>query len=191
MTADVPSSQPGWTAAGGSKLKPRDVSPGATLLACLCLAVAIFLLDLFTPRGISVAALYVIPIILVQRARSMMFTMITAVVCAGLASLGIVLAPDIGEPSYVVLSDYTIMLVTLTAAAAIGIIANRRAAQLQTMSKLLTMCAWTKKVKVQGEWIPIEDYLMKHLGVTITHGMTEESARQFLADAGIELEKEE
>ncbi len=49
------------------------------------------------------------------------------------------------------------------------------------------MCAWTKKVKVQGEWIPVEDYLRKHLGLTISHGMTEESARHFLADSGLEI----
>ncbi len=75
------------------------------------------------------------------------------------------------------------------ATAVIGIISSRRSAQLQTVSKLLTMCAWTKKVKVQDEWIPVEDYLRKHLGVTISHGMTEESARQFLADSGIEVEE--
>ncbi len=71
----------------------------------------------------------------------------------------------------------------------IGIISTLRIAQLHTVSKVLTMCAWTKKVKVQDEWIPVKNYLRKHLGVTISHGMTEESARQFLADSGIEVEE--
>ncbi len=51
------------------------------------------------------------------------------------------------------------------------------------------MCAWTKKVKVHDEWIPVEDYLRKHLGVTISHGMSPESAREFLAYSRIEVEE--
>lgn len=128
----------------------------------LGLAIGVLVIDLLTPRGISVA---------------------------GLASVGIIVAPDIGVSPSIVLVDYGIVLLTLMATAVIGIISSRRSAQLQTVSKLLTMCAWTKKVKVQDEWIPVEDYLRKHLGVTISHGMTEESARQFLADSGIEVEE--
>ena len=153
----------------------------------LLAAGSVFVLDLVTPRGVSVAALYVIPVIISQRAVSIFYTVVIAVLCAVFASIGIIVAPEIGVAPQVVLADYAIILTTLAATAVIGIIANRRAAQVRSMSKLLTMCSWTKKVKVQGQWIPIEDYLAKHLGVTITHGMTEESARQFLEKAGIEI----
>lgn len=157
------------------------------LLVSLLVAAAVFVLDLVTPRGISVAALYVVPVIISQRAASILYTVVVAVLCAVFASIGIILAPDIGVPPQVVLADYAIAVVTLAATAVIGVIATRRAAQVRSMSKLLTMCSWTKKVKVQGQWVPIENYLGKHLGVTITHGMTEESARHFLEKAGIEI----
>ncbi len=169
--------------AGGSARFPRiDV-----LIVSLLVAGAVFVLDLVTPRGVSVAALYVIPVIMSQRAASILYTVVIAVICAAFATIGIIVAPEIGVAPQVVLADYAIVLATLVATAVIGIIATRRAAQVRSMSTLLTMCSWTKKVKVQGEWIPIEDYLRKHLGVTITHGMTEESARQFLEKAGIEI----
>ncbi|MFN2476676.1 MAG: hypothetical protein ABR526_10105 [Chthoniobacterales bacterium] len=155
-------------------------------LISLVIAGAVLVLDIVTPRGVSVAALYVIPVILVQRAASTLYTVAIAMICAVLATIGIIVSPEIGVEPQVVLVDYAIIIVTLTATAVIGIISTRRAAQVQTMSKLLTMCSWTKKVKVRGEWVPIEDYLAKNLGVTITHGMTEESARHFLEQAGIE-----
>jgi hypothetical protein len=192
MTTDVSSSE-----AEALHLEPAGKRAGlkfppvGALIVSIGLALGILAVEIFTPRGITVAALYVIPIIVVQRAASIVYTMLASVLCAGLASLGIILSPDIGVPSHVVLADYAIVLVTLTATATIGIITSRRAAQLQTVSKLLTMCAWTKKVKVQGEWIPVEDYLTKHVGLTISHGMTEDSAREFLADAGIEVEEKE
>ncbi len=88
-----------------------------------------------------------IPVIVVQRAGSTVYTMIVAVISAGLASVGIIVAPDIGVSPSIVLADYGIVLLTLMATAVIGIISSRRSAQLQTVSKLLTMCAWTKKVK--------------------------------------------
>lgn len=157
----------------------------------LLAAGAVFVLDLVTPRGVSVAALYVIPVIMSQRAASIFYTVVIAVLCAVFATSGIIIAPEIGVAPQIVLADYAIIVTTLAATAVIGIIANRRAAQVRSMSKLLTMCSWTKKVKVQGQWIPIEDYLAKHLGVTITHGMTEESARQFLEKAGIEIGESE
>ncbi len=161
------------------------------LILALVLSSLVLAVDLITPRGISVAALYVIPVILVQGAGSISYTVITAAVCACMASIGIIVAPDIGVRPGVVLADYAIVLITLTATVVIGVIAVRRAVQLQTVSKLLTMCAWTKKVKAQGEWVPIEEYLTRHVGVTITHGMTEESARRFLADSGLEVDENE
>ena len=157
------------------------------LMVSLLVAALVFVLDLVTPRGVSVAALYVIPVIISQRAASILYTATIAVLCAVFASIGIIVAPEIGVAPQIVLADYAIILVTLAATAVIGVIATRRAAQVRSMSKLLTMCSWTKKVKFQGQWIPIEDYLGKHLGVTITHGMTEELAREFLDKAGIEI----
>lgn len=38
---------------------------------------------------------------------------------------------------------------------------------------ILRVCAWTKQVNVDGEWIPIEHYLAQHLGLKISHGISE------------------
>ncbi len=46
-----------------------------------------------------------------------------------------------------------------------------RIAHLQ--NAILRVCAWTKQVNVDGEWIPIDHYLTKHLGIKVSHGISE------------------
>jgi len=41
--------------------------------------------------------------------------------------------------------------------------------------KLLTVCAWTKRVLHEGEWISIDEFMTKHLNLRVTHGISEEA----------------
>lgn len=43
--------------------------------------------------------------------------------------------------------------------------------------KLVTVCAWSRKIKVDGKWVTFEEFLVDNLGVRITHGIDPESAR--------------
>jgi PAS domain S-box-containing protein len=47
-----------------------------------------------------------------------------------------------------------------------------RIAHLQ--NAIVRVCAWTKKVYIDGQWIPIDHYLAKYLGLKISHGISEE-----------------
>ena len=40
-------------------------------------------------------------------------------------------------------------------------------------NEILRVCAWTKQVNIDGQWIPIDMYLAKHLGLRLTHGISE------------------
>lgn len=44
---------------------------------------------------------------------------------------------------------------------------------------LLKVCAWTKRIEVDGNWVPIEDFLSRNLQLNLTHGMSEEAVRLF------------
>ncbi|MDO8706203.1 MAG: response regulator [Sulfuricaulis sp.] len=44
---------------------------------------------------------------------------------------------------------------------------------------MLRICAWTKEVEVDGQWIPIDEYLSKHLGLRLTHGMSVKGTKIF------------
>ena len=45
----------------------------------------------------------------------------------------------------------------------------------------LTVCAWTNRVKLGNEWLPLEAYLKRKYGLRISHGMSPE-AHQMMAD---------
>lgn len=46
-------------------------------------------------------------------------------------------------------------------------------------SGLLTVCAWTKQVQVDGHWVSVDQFLSEHLHLKLTHGMSAEGARIF------------
>jgi hypothetical protein len=45
--------------------------------------------------------------------------------------------------------------------------------------KTFTICAWTKKVKLDDKWISIEEFLQNHLGYSVTHGISDEAKSLF------------
>ncbi|MEA2722642.1 MAG: hypothetical protein QOH59_413 [Gemmatimonadales bacterium] len=46
------------------------------------------------------------------------------------------------------------------------------------LERLVTVCAWSKKIQVDGKWVTFEEFLVDNLGVRITHGIAPESARK-------------
>jgi PAS domain S-box-containing protein len=49
----------------------------------------------------------------------------------------------------------------------------------QLRKGLLKICAWTKRIEIDGQWIPVDDFLSNHLHLKLTHGMSVEGARLF------------
>jgi PAS domain S-box-containing protein len=47
-------------------------------------------------------------------------------------------------------------------------------------SKLLTICAWTKRVRCNDQWMPVDEFLVKELGLQLTHGMSAEAEEDFM-----------
>lgn len=44
---------------------------------------------------------------------------------------------------------------------------------------LLKICAWTKRIEIDGQWIPVDEFLSDRLHLKLTHGMSVEGARIF------------
>ena len=42
----------------------------------------------------------------------------------------------------------------------------------QTNVERVTLCAWTRTVRYEGEWISVEAYLERRYGVVTSHGMS-------------------
>ena len=45
--------------------------------------------------------------------------------------------------------------------------------------ELLKVCAWTKRIEVDGRWVSIEEFLSHYLQLQLTHGMSDEAVRLF------------
>jgi PAS domain S-box-containing protein len=57
---------------------------------------------------------------------------------------------------------------------------HQAAAEIAQLRKgLLKICAWTKRIEIDGRWIPVDDFLSNHLHLKLTHGMSVEGARLF------------
>ena len=49
---------------------------------------------------------------------------------------------------------------------------------MRDLEGLITVCAWTRRVKWEGRWVTFEDYLAKRFNLHCTHGICEEAAEQ-------------
>ena len=45
-------------------------------------------------------------------------------------------------------------------------------------SEIQTICAWTKRIRVNDEWLTIEEFLKKQLHLKLTHGISPEAIDQ-------------
>jgi GAF domain-containing protein len=56
--------------------------------------------------------------------------------------------------------------------------AVRGAVRSTELERLVTVCAWSKKIQVDGKWVTFEEFLVDNLGIRITHGIDPESAQR-------------
>ncbi len=48
--------------------------------------------------------------------------------------------------------------------------------------RLVTMCAWTRTIQYEGEWLTFEDYLKRRFGLETTHGIRPDQADKILEE---------
>lgn len=75
-----------------------------------------------------------------------------------------------------------VILLIAAGAATVGIAAwlGRR---VRDFDRMVTVCAWTRRVLWQGKWISFEEYLIKRFDVRCTHGICDEAAAKMKAEA--------
>jgi K+-sensing histidine kinase KdpD len=45
--------------------------------------------------------------------------------------------------------------------------------------QIQVVCAWTKEIKVEGKWVPLEEFLTNQLHFKLSHGISPEAIRKF------------
>jgi CHASE3 domain sensor protein len=54
--------------------------------------------------------------------------------------------------------------------------------RLLNLQQIATVCAWSKTIRYQDDWISFEEYLRRKFGIVTTHGISHEMAAQLLAN---------
>jgi len=155
---------------------------GVSMISAVAVAAVVFILDLEVPSGISVEALYVLPVLISLLADDRMATLCLAVVFTGLIALGFAFSPRLDLPVWVLVYDRLIVVLVVWITAVLGSEMAMAKRKIRDLAKLITICAWTKQVRVGGEWMSIDRYLTEYCGVTLTHGISKEAAEKILRE---------
>lgn len=158
-----------------------------SLATALAVIVVIFFVDLQVPLGVTITTFYVIPILISMMSDRREYTFGLAGLCTLLVVLGYLFSPNIGIKRWVSVIDRSAVILVIWITAVLGIETAKAKKKIREMGKLLTICAWTKQIKVDDNWIPIEDYLTKHCGLKLTHGITKEAQQLYFKDMDIDI----
>ncbi len=159
---------------------------GVSVVSSLAVGLVIFYADLRTPRGLTVGALYVLPILISLMADSRKITLGLASLFSVFVIVAYAVSKDVGVPSWIVVSDRVITVLVIWVTAVLGMEMTIAKKKLRDMGKLLTICMWTKQIRIGGEWMSIERYLTEQCGIRLTHGISKEAAEKLLRDEGLE-----
>ncbi len=50
--------------------------------------------------------------------------------------------------------------------------------KIKKLEDIVTMCAWSGKIQMDGKWVKIEQFLEKQFGIRVSHGISEEEAEK-------------
>lgn len=159
---------------------------GVSVASSLAAGAVIFYADLRAPRGLTVGALYVLPLLISLMADSRKVTLWLAALFSALVVVAYAFSSDAGVPHWIVVSDRIITVLAIWVTAVLGVEVTQAKRQLREMGRLLTICMWTKQVRIDGEWISIERYLTEYCGIRLTHGISREAAEKVLREEGLE-----
>ena len=158
-----------------------------SLVTALAVTAVILYVDLQLPLGVTITVFYIIPIMISLMSDRREYTFGLAIFCTLLIVLGYLLSPSIGIPKWVSVIDRSAIILVIWITAVLGIETVRAKKKIREMGKLLTICAWTKQIRIDDKWIPIEEYLVKHCGLKLTHGITKEAQQLYFKDMDIDI----
>lgn len=166
-------------------LLSRKSSP-AWLVPLIILGTAgMFLLDVWTPMGVAVPMLYVVPVYLASWLPQAWPMLALAAVTSVLTVAGIFLAPPDGEPHWMVWANRLLAMVAIWLSTAVSLVQRRLTAELKTLRGLIPICASCKKIRdEEGQWQALERYIKERSGAEFTHGLCPACLEVYRAQIG-------
>jgi len=69
-------------------------------------------------------------------------------------------------------SELSVLMTLLGLGFTIAIISFFLLRRFEQMHELITICAWSRLIELEGEWLTVEEYLMRRFHARITHGIS-------------------
>lgn len=63
-----------------------------------------------------------------------------------------------------------------------AVVMLRQVRRIAALKRLVTVCAWSHKVRYEDEWMNFEEYLIRAHGLRLTHGVSPEMAGKLIAE---------
>jgi hypothetical protein len=60
-------------------------------------------------------------------------------------------------------------------------------AQVSRLEEFVTFCAWSGRVRWKDQWVSVETFLSERYNLNISHGISDDSMKRILTDAGVPL----
>lgn len=159
------------------------------LPSALLMAAAIFAIDTQIQLGVAIGALHIIPVLMVVPLESRKWSLWVASICTILIVIKLLFWPMGEAIPWMVFTNRAISLLVVWVTVLLGLYIFRSKRKLREMGSFLTVCAWTKQVKVGDRWISFDQYLSENLGIKITHGINEDTAKKMLQELKIEVKE--
>ena len=146
----------------------------------LAIGVAILLLDFLTGPFLLFPILFVIPVTLAAWFHSPRLAYALAI-SLPLGRLFIAGFMDVPSPLVYIAANALIRVVVLLF---LAFLVSRTARQTKELERrvndLVTMCAWSRTIEYQGEWISFEQYLLRRFNINTSHGMSPAEAEKII-----------
>lgn len=148
----------------------------------LAIGVAILLLDFLTGPFLLFPILFVIPVALAAWFHSPRLAYALAILLP-LGRLLIAVFVDVPAPLVYSVANALIRVVVLLF---LAFLVSRTARQTKELERrvndLVTMCAWSRTVEYQGEWISFEQYLLRRFNINTSHGISPAEVEKAFGD---------
>lgn len=142
------------------------------------IGLAILLLDVVTGPFLLFPIFFVIPVALAAWFSSARLAYTLALLLP-LGRLIIAVFVDTPSPLVYIVANALNRVAVLTFMAFLVSRTARQTKELERrVNDLVTMCAWSRTVEYQGEWISFEEYLLRRFNINTSHGISPEEAKK-------------
>ena len=146
------------------------------------MSLGILLLDLVTGPFLLFPILFVLPVSL----SAWFYSVRWAYALAVLLPIGrFLIAVFLDKPApfaYMVANALIRVAVLGFMAFLVGRTARQTKALQERLADLVTMCAWSRTVEYQGEWISFEEYLKRRFNLDTSHGISPAESKKAFGD---------